>query len=102
MSKVEGGVSDDLEGSELQADERSLVRKIGQSSEVIDKAVADLLPHHICTYLYELAQTFNRFYEHNRVIDDEREALRLNLVARYAKTLKDGLDLLGIQAPDTM
>ncbi|QQS19200.1 hypothetical protein IPL68_03115 [Candidatus Saccharibacteria bacterium] len=60
------------------------------------------MPHHICTYLYELAQEFNRFYEKNRVIGDEREALRLYLVDTYATTLKNGLELLGIHAPERM
>lgn len=87
---------------ELEVDERSLVRKIGEYHEVIDKAVNELMPHHICTYLYELAQTFNRFYEHNRVIDDPREAIRLQLVQKYADTLKNGLNLLNISAPDHM
>ncbi len=86
----------------LEADERSLVRKLSEYSEVIDKAVAELMPHHICGYLYELAQTFNRFYEKNRVIGDAREAVRLALVEQYASTLKDGLELLGITAPDRM
>jgi arginyl-tRNA synthetase len=87
---------------ELQDGERSLVRKIGEYTEVVDKAVAELMPHHICTYLYELAQAFNRFYEHNRVIGDERQAVRLGLVEQYAETLKAGLSLLGIAAPDRM
>jgi arginyl-tRNA synthetase len=86
----------------LEADERSLARKIGEYHEVIDKAVSELMPHHVCTYLYELAQTFNRFYEHNRVIGDSREAVRLTLVHRYADTLKSGLSLLNISAPDHM
>jgi len=82
--------------------ERSLLRKIGEYSEVVDKSVAELMPHHIATYLYELAQTFNRFYEHNRVMGDERQQLRLALVQRYADTLRSGLNLLGITAPDKM
>jgi arginyl-tRNA synthetase len=86
----------------LAPDERSLVRKITEYLEVFDKAVTELMPHHICNYLYELAQTFNHFYEHNRVIGDEREALRLVLVEHYADTLRAGLDLLGISAPDRM
>jgi arginyl-tRNA synthetase len=88
--------------SDLDATERSLVRKISEYSEVLDLAVRELLPHHICGYLYELAQEFNRFYEHNRVIDDPRQALRLTLVTRYADTLKAGLELLGITAPQQM
>lgn len=86
----------------LEVDERSLVRKISEYSEVVEKAVSELMPHHICTYLYELAQVFNRFYEHNRVIGSERERERLALVSAYADVLKEGLGLLGIAAPDTM
>jgi arginyl-tRNA synthetase len=86
----------------LQPDERSLARKISEFTEIVDKAVNDLMPHHIATYLYELAQAFNRFYENNRVIGDERQEARLALVSIYAKTLKDGLSLLGITAPDRM
>ena len=87
---------------ELQDDERSLLRKLSEYGEVVDRATSELLPHHICTYLYELAQEFNRFYEHNRVVGDERQAVRLQLVQRYADSLKKGLGLLGISAPERM
>ncbi|HVW22971.1 MAG TPA: arginine--tRNA ligase [Candidatus Saccharimonadales bacterium] len=90
----------DTELTDLQPDERSLLRKISEYAETVDRATAELMPHHICTYLYELAQTFNRFYEHNRVVGDERQNLRLQLVKSYADTLKNGLELLGITAPD--
>ncbi len=92
-----GGKADDL-----TADERSLLRKITEYAEVVEKVTSELMPHHICTYLYELAQVFNRFYEHNRVIGDEREATRVTLVSYYAETLKNGLSLLGITAPEHM
>ncbi|HEY4161204.1 MAG TPA: arginine--tRNA ligase [Candidatus Saccharimonadales bacterium] len=86
----------------LQPDERSLLRKITEYPEVVQKATNELMPHLICTYLYELAQVFNRFYERNRVIGDDREAVRIQLAEHYADTLKDGLGLLGITAPDRM
>lgn len=101
LSKA-GPAADLPEDIELQAGERSLVRKLGEFTEVIDKAVSELMPHLVCTYLYELAQTFNRFYETSRVIGDERQDLRLALVQKYASTLRDGLSLLGIHAPDKM
>ena len=88
--------------SDLEAGERTLLRKIGEYSSIVDRSVAELMPHHICTYLYELAQIFNRFYESNRVIGDEREALRLHLMISYADTLKAGLTILGIAAPASM
>ena len=87
---------------EFESEERSLARKITEYVEVFDKAVAELMPHYICNYLYELAQTFNHFYEHNRVIGDAREATRSMLIERYADTLRTGLGLLGIAAPDKM
>jgi arginyl-tRNA synthetase len=88
--------------SDLTAEELSLLRKITEYSEVVGRATVELMPHHICTYLYELAQKFNQFYEHNRVIGSEREAVRLGLVSHYADTLRSGLALLGIAAPDRM
>lgn len=86
----------------LESAERSLVRKISEYPEVLALATAELTPHHICTYLYELAQTFNRFYESSRIIGDPREQLRLELVKLYSQTLKNGLELLGIEAPEHM
>lgn len=86
----------------LMPAERNLVRRLTEYTEAVEKSINELMPHYICTYLYELAQAFNRFYEHNRVIGDKREALRLGLVETYADTLKDGLSLLGIHAPDHM
>ncbi|MBP7858082.1 arginine--tRNA ligase [Candidatus Saccharibacteria bacterium] len=101
----EGDLSTPLRSAQddtLQPDERLLVRKLTEYPEIIEKATTELMPHHICTYLYELAQEFNRFYEKNRVIGDDREALRLGLVETYADTLKAGLELLGIHAPERM
>ena len=87
---------------EFEAGERSLAFKITEYSEVFDKAVTDLEPHLIATYLYELAQVFNRFYEVDKVIGDPRQSIRLHLVNLYSRRLKDGLELLNINAPEQM
>jgi len=87
---------------DLQPLERSLTRKMSEYPEVVEKAVAELTPHHVCAYLYELAQAFNRFYETSRVVGHEREALRTQLVTLYADILKDGLGLLGLAAPERL
>ncbi len=86
----------------LEHGERTLVRKMAEYSSAVELATRELAPHHICTYLYELAQTFNRFYENNKVIGDDREAIRLSLVTLYTDILKKGLTLLGITAPEKM
>jgi arginyl-tRNA synthetase len=82
--------------------EREFAQKISQIEIVMADAARELAQQIICTYLYELAQSFNRFYEDNRVIDDERQAVRLMLVARYAQILHDGLAVLGIGVPEKM
>ena len=82
--------------------ERQLLQKLSEFPEVVEKAAREYLVHGICNYLYELAQEFNRFYEHNRVIDDPRQAIRLALVTRYRDTLASGLRILGIIAPEKM
>lgn len=84
----------------LEPGERLLLRKISEYPEVLDGAVAELMPHYVCTYLYELAQVFNSFYEHNRVIGDKRENVRLQILLAYTTTLKKGLAMLGITAPE--
>lgn len=87
---------------ELNTGERSLVRKLTQWPEVLQRATAELAPHLICTYLYELAQEFNRFYENNRVIGSDQEINRISLVNFYFGVLENGLKLLGIPRPEKM
>ena len=82
--------------------ERSLLVKMTEYQEVLSNATSELSPHVICTYLYELAQVFNRFYEKSHVVGDDRESLRVELVLAYAGILKNGLTILGITAPDRM
>jgi arginyl-tRNA synthetase len=86
----------------VKAEDRAIVRKLGQYSETVAHAQKLLEPHHICTYLFELAQEFNRYYELNQVIGSDEEVHRTALVKVYADTLQKGLGLLGIAAPDKM
>ena len=88
--------------TEVRDEDRALVRKLGEYREIVDLATGALEPHHICTYLFELAQEFNRYYEKNQVVGDEQEQHRAGLVAVYADTLQAGLAILGIVAPEKM
>lgn len=86
----------------FDAAERELLTKLGEYQSVLERATHELLPHLVCTYLYELSQVFNRFYEKARIIGDERESERLWLCERYADGLRHGLAVLGIPAPEHM
>lgn len=92
----------DVASIALTASERPLVRKLTEYNDAVAAARRELLPHYICTYLYELAQEFNRFYEKNQVVGSDREAERISIVDLYAKTLAQGLVILGIKAPEKM
>jgi arginyl-tRNA synthetase len=86
----------------VRDEDRTLVRKLGEYTEVVEQSVRTLEPHHICNYLFELAQEFNRYYEKNQVAGNEHEAHRAGIVALYADTLAAGLAILGIDAPEKM
>ena len=86
---------------ELDEFERRLTRKLAQYQDIFAEAVHELAPNTLCLYLYELAQTFNQFYENDRVVDSDRP-VRWEIVARYVEVLGDGLAILGIETPESM
>jgi arginyl-tRNA synthetase len=88
--------------TEVRDEDRALVRKLGEYTEVVEQSIRTLEPHHICNYLFELAQEFNRYYEKNQVAGNEHETHRAGIVALYADTLAAGLAILGIDAPEKM
>ncbi len=100
LAKTTGSTHNMLD--ELDPAERTLAAKIAEYPDVVARSIEELMPHYLCTYLYDLAQVFNRFYEVSRVIGDEREGQRLRLVELYADVLRQGLELLGIEAPERL
>ncbi len=74
--------------------------------DVLEKAADDAAPNQITTYLYELVTLFMRFYERNPIlkkeVDEETRISRLLLADLTAKTIKQGLDILGIQVVDKL
>ena len=88
--------------TELLPIERSLAVKLGQYHEIVAQAANEVLPHLICTYLYELAQEFSQFYEHAPIIGNERESIRLRLVDEFRQKIFAGLELLGIAPLEKM
>ena len=82
--------------------ERNLVKKILEYKGTLKEAVAEMAPHKVASYLYELAQEFSRFYEHCPVAGSDREAERTELVKVYLDTMSHGLNILGINIPEEM
>ncbi|MDR2677596.1 MAG: arginine--tRNA ligase [Puniceicoccales bacterium] len=84
--------------------EIALARKLLFYPCVLRQALADLRPHFICTYIYELAGVFSTFYNSTKVLDADQQTLfsRLSLCARTRAILRSGLNLLGINALERM
>lgn len=82
--------------------EISLALQINQFGEVLETITDDLLPHHLCEYLYNLAEKFNAFFRDCRVEGSEEQNSRLLLCEVTAKTLKTGLHLLGLHTVERM
>jgi arginyl-tRNA synthetase len=102
---LESGGADDtgeLQFSEPQ--EWALVRQLLQFDAVIAEVEEELLPNRLCSYLFELSQVFNRFYDQVPVLkaDGPARRSRLALCRLSADTLKLGLGLLGIPSLERM
>ena len=86
----------------LHSSERDLIKKLLEYKPLLEEAVAEMAPHKLANYLYELAQSFSRFYESCPVIGCDHEAERLKLVRTYLDAMTHGLNLLGINIPEEM
>jgi arginyl-tRNA synthetase len=90
----------------LEADqEQALAAKLAQFGEVLRNVGEKGLPHLLCTYLYDVAALFSNFYEHCPILTAESESVqqsRLRLAALTGRTLKQGLELLGLETLERM
>ncbi|MCG7532629.1 arginine--tRNA ligase [Psychrobium sp. MM17-31] len=85
--------------------EKALGAKLMQFNDAVKQVADKGLPHVMCSYLFDLAGTFSSFYEACPILVGDDEALkqsRLKLAALTAKTLKQGLSLLGIETLERM
>ncbi|MBV4365140.1 arginine--tRNA ligase [Erwinia phyllosphaerae] len=85
--------------------EAALAVRLLQFEETITQVARDGTPHVMCAYLYDLAGLFSGFYEHCPILaaeDETTKQSRLKLALLTAKTLKQGLDTLGIDTVERM
>lgn len=102
-----GGILNTKQTADLifdQPQEWILARQLLQFDQVIQDVEIELLPNRLCSYLFELSQSFNRFYDQVTVLKAEEPARssRLALCALTAKVLELGLNLLGIETLERM
>jgi arginyl-tRNA synthetase len=86
----------------LEPSERALIKKLVAFGTEVSEAAERRAPHRIATYALDLARDFAVFYEQCHVIDSENEAFRLALCLATQRVIARSLDLLGVEAPDSM
>ena len=88
--------------AELAAEERDLIKRLAEFPGVVAEATERRGPHAIPTYAIRVADDFHRFYHHHKVLGSEAESFRLGLVTATKSVISRALDLIGVEAPDTM
>ena len=90
----------------VEPQEKALAVKLMQFEEVLDAVISECMPNLLCNYLYELASLYMSFYEACPIlkegISEETKFSRLRLCNVIARTLEQGLDVLGIEVMDRM
>ncbi len=86
------------------AEELELIRALIQFNDVLEESVRELEPHRLVFYLLDLAGQFHRYYNRTRVIseDSDLSRARLLLIENVQKTVRRGLEILGVDAPMKM
>jgi arginyl-tRNA synthetase len=87
---------------DLTAQEIALAKKIAEFPEIVENAEKNLNPSIIANYSFQLAQSFNEFYHSCRVLGEDCEAFRIQLVNAFRTTIKNSLYLLGIETMEEM
>lgn len=85
--------------------EKELMLKMSQVNGVIEEAFADIAPHKVCAFIYDLANVFNHFYHETKILAEEDEERKQGLLAILMLTrdvLETCIDLLGFSAPERM
>lgn len=89
----------------LNEKEVQLIQKLNSFEAVVEQAGKDYSPSGIANYCYELTKDFNQFYHDYSILNaesTEAKTLRLALAKNVAKTIKNGMQLLGIEVPERM
>ncbi len=99
---------DPLTGELLEASgesEKALTLALAGFSAMIENAYEEKAPHKICSYIYELANDFNRFYHETKILSEENEKQKsswIQLLNLTKEVLETSIDLLGFSAPERM
>jgi len=84
--------------------EKELLLRISKYKEALEESYIENAPSKICTYLYELANTFNSYYQKVKILQGDKDRLdsNISLLSLMKRIFESGIYLLGFQAPEKM
>lgn len=104
--KEQGGSLDNLVLNDAGSEsEKALVMLLAAFNAAMESACAEIAPHKICAYIYDLANAFNRFYHETKILAEEDAGKKNGFIALLVLTkdiLETCIDVLGFSAPDRM
>lgn len=98
--KIEGKI-----GEASSSSEKSLMLEIAKFNGVMENAFEEIAPHKICSYIYDLANAFNRFYHETKILTEQQEEKQksyIQLLSLTKEVLEVSIDTLGFEAPERM
>lgn len=104
LKKGNFNIADEISNFDLNEEEINIVRNIMRFTDVVIDASEKYEPYFITRYIVDLSKDFNKFYNAHKIITDDESTTNKRLLISYGvKTvIKEGLDLLGIRAPEQM
>ena len=94
-----------LEGISAGTRQRESAMLGSRFNSVMENAFEEIAPHKICSYIYDLANAFNRFYHETKILSEENEEQKASWIALLRLTrdvLEKCIDVLGFSAPERM
>ena len=104
--KEQGGDLSTLKiGTPVNASQKELMKVLASLSQTMEGAAAELAPHRVCAFIYDLANAFNSFYHETKILSEENEARKGEFIAliNFTKNVLEAcIDMLGFEAPERM
>lgn len=85
--------------------QKNLMLELCKFNSVMENAFEEIAPHKVCSYIYDLANAFNRFYHETKILGEENEETKagfIQLLLLIKEVLETSIDVLGFEAPDRM
>ncbi len=104
--KEQGGDLSKLKiGTPVNASQKDLMKVLASLSQTMEGAAAELAPHRVCAFIYDLANAFNSFYHETKILSEENETRKGEFIAliNFTKNVLEAcIDMLGFEAPERM